>query len=135
MKGRCSLRSKSASPSPAVNVLKDKKKGRTYMVRKKWYDKAASLSPERGSRDKCGEGGISFLCKGHQREEVRRWGPRVDAGGPDLTVKVGGREEGSLLVLVTGLPFGLLPCKVRSVFASHLWLFTQDALLLHVEGD
>lgn len=61
-----------------------------------------------------------LLCKGHQREEVRRWGPRVDAGGPDLTVKVGGREEGSLLVLVTGLPFGLLPCKVRSVLASHL---------------
>lgn len=76
MKDRCSPRPAFASPSPVLNVLKGKKKGRTFMVRKKWQAKAkaASLSPERASGDTCGDAGISSLCKEH------RWGPWVSAG-------------------------------------------------------
>ena len=62
MKGRCSLRPKSVSPSPTVTLLKDKKQGRTLLVR----EKRGFPSSVRGSADTCEEGGILPLCR-------RRW--------------------------------------------------------------
>lgn len=44
MKGRCSLRPQSASSSPAITLLKDKKKSRTFMVRKNRQGEVPSWS-------------------------------------------------------------------------------------------
>lgn len=73
MKDSCSPELTSASPSPAVTLLKDKKKGRTFMVRKKWQDRRLP-GAQRGVPWPRGDGGTSCLCQEQQGEDKARCG-------------------------------------------------------------
>lgn len=109
MKGRCSLRPKSVSPSPAANVLNAKKKGRTFMGRKKRLDKAAS-GAQRGVLGTHVEKVGSPLSAKGTGEEKR--GSR----GADLTVKVGAGRRDAGRRARGRLPAGAAPrSSIRSV--------------------